>query len=163
MVSSQQLSYNWENFSSKFLPLILQHQEELYSLNFTQMEFDQMFYANIRNWYMYGTMEQDCHSALLFNSQKKLIGFYLYQKNKETVYLMQMFVVEEYRGRGYGHMILRHFEQDAKRLGATSSFLHASSMNEVAISFYQRNHYFIMDQEIEEDGMPRFLMFKTLL
>lgn len=163
MISLKKFSYKWEKFRKEFLPVILRHQEELYSLNFYKTEFDNMFYAHIRDWYLYGTEEQDCHSSLLFDERDQLIGFYLYQKNKETVYLMQMFVEESYRGQGFGHLLLRHYEQSAIRQGATSSFLHASSINKIAVSFYQRNGYFIMDQEIEDDEAPRYLMFKSLL
>ena len=80
MLSSQQVSYKWENFTSEFLPIILQHQEELYSLNFKQMEFDQLFFSNIKHWYLDGIASQGCHSSLLFDEQKNLMGFYLYQK-----------------------------------------------------------------------------------
>jgi len=162
MLSSQQVSYKWENFSNKFLPLILQHQEELYSLNFKEMEFDLLFFGHIKQWYLDGIENLDCHSSLLFDSQDQLIGFYLYQKNQTTIYLMQMFVVKEYRGQGYGQLLLKHYEQSGKEKGATSSFLHASGINDKAISFYKRNQYFIMDEEMDEDGSPRYLMFKNL-
>ena len=76
---------------------------------------------------------------------------------------MQMFVVREYRSQGYGQMLLHHYEQSGKQQGATSSFLHSSSINKKAVAFYQRNHYLIMDQEMDEEDNPRYLMFKNLL
>lgn len=163
MISSQPSPYKWEPFSHQFLPLVLEHQEELYALNFKKMQFDPLFFGHIKQWYRDGTQGLDCHSSLLFDLKDNLIGFYLFQKNQSTCYLMQMFVVQAFRGKGFGQLLLEHYEQAGKEKGATSSFLHASGINKKAISFYQRNHYIMMDEESDEEGCPRYLMFKNLL
>ncbi|RXT15225.1 GNAT family N-acetyltransferase [Ammoniphilus sp. CFH 90114] len=162
MIPSHYSPYKWEKYSIQHLPNILYHQKELYSLNFKKMNFDDQFYQNITQWYVDGTKKQDCHSNLLYDSNGSLMGFYLFQKNESTAYLMQMFVEEKYRGQGYGHLLLNHYEEMGKELGAISSFLHASSINIQAVRFYQRNHYLIIDHETDEDNSPRYLMFKNM-
>lgn len=162
MIPSQHSLLKWEKFSIHHLPVILGQQEELYSLNFTKMNFDDQFYQNITQWYTEGIEEQGCHSHLLYDGFGELIGFYLFQKNDSTVYLMQMFVAKTFRRKGYGQLLLENYELTGKQMGAISSFLHASSMNQQAVSFYQRNGYHIIDQEREEDSSPRYLMFKSL-
>jgi len=153
---------HWVSFKNEYLPLILHHQKELYSLNFHNMVFDQMFYANITGWYIEGIENQNCYSNLLFTSNQQLVGFYLFQHNETTVYLMQMFVEKSFRKQGYGHYMLRHFEQKSKELEARSSFLHASKMNQQAVSFYLQNGYVILDEEMDEPDFPRYFMFKNL-
>lgn len=163
MDPSYSIPYQWEKFSEEHLPLILHHQKELYSLNFCNLQFDPLFFSNIRHWYMEGIQYQDCHSFLLFDSNHELIGFYLYQKNENSIYLMQMFVEKTFRRKGYGTILLKHYEQEGRQRGASSSFLHASSMNAKAVSFYQNNDYVIIDQEMDEEDYPRYFMFKNLL
>ncbi|WP_134700504.1 GNAT family N-acetyltransferase [Ammoniphilus sp. YIM 78166] len=162
MLPSRKSPYQWVTYSFTHLPLILHHQRELYSLNFARMNFDEQFYQNITQWYTEGIQLQDCHSFLLTDELEQLIGFYLFQRNDSTVYLMQMFVEKGYRGKGYGTLLLGHYEQMGKQLGAVSSFLHASQMNQQAVGFYLENRYVIIDQETDEDGSPRYLMFKNL-
>ncbi|HJV45546.1 MAG TPA: GNAT family N-acetyltransferase [Bacillota bacterium] len=162
MVHVPRSNYKWKTFRMQDLSMILQHQEELYSLNFMNMNFDHVFFSNIREWYTEGIDKHHCSSNLLLNEQGTLIGFYLYQWNEGTVYLMQMFVVEAFRGRGFGNLLLEHYEQCGKEQGAASSFLHASSINEKAVAFYQQNGYFILNEELDEEGCPRYFMFKNL-
>lgn len=162
MKPSYSMPYYWLPFSEEHLPLILHHQKELYSLNFKKLRFDPLFFSNIRHWYLEGIPYQDCDSFLLFDPSDQLIGFYLFQKNDSTIYLMQMFVEKSYRRKGYGTILLKHYEQAGMGKGASSSFLHASSMNMKAVSFYQRNDYIIIDQETDEDDSPRYFMFKNL-
>lgn len=162
MKPSYSMPYQWVKFSEEHLPLILHHQKELYSLNFKNLRFDPLFFSNIRHWYIDGIQYQDCQSSLLFDPNGQLIGFYLYQNNKNTIYLMQMFVEKNYRRKGYGTILLKHYEQAGIQKGGSSSFLHASSMNTKAVSFYQRNDYMIIDQEIDEEDNPRYFMFKNL-
>lgn len=163
MNPSYSMPYHWVTFSEEHLPVIMQHQKELYSLNFKNLRFDPLFFSNIKHWYIEGIQYQDCHSSLLFDPNNELIGFYLYQKNENSIYLMQMFVEKSYRRKGYGTILLKHYEQAGLGKGATSSFLHASSMNLKAVAFYQRNDYIIIDQELDEEESPRYFMFKNLL
>jgi GNAT superfamily N-acetyltransferase len=126
------------------------------------MNFNQEFYLNIKSWYTQGIQLQDCHSRLLFNEQNMLTGFYLFQLNETTAYLMQMFVEQTYRTKGYGRLLLHDYEQQSVQKGAVSSFLHASSINTRAVSFYQKAGYHIIAEEADEHGDPRYLMYKAM-
>jgi GNAT superfamily N-acetyltransferase len=161
MLRPRAKSFIWETYSRKHLPVILRHQEELYSLNFEEMVFDSLFFANIKNWYTEGILYQGCYSRLLFFG-KELVGFYLFQKDQESSYLMQMFVTQPYRGQGYGQTLLLNYEEWATTLGAYSSFLHASSINAKAVAFYQRNGYVVINQENDEQGNLRNFMVKSI-
>jgi GNAT superfamily N-acetyltransferase len=162
MVPSIHASYKWKPFSLEDLPAILHHQQELYSLNFKNMIFDRLFYSNIEQWYTDGIRHHHCFSNLLFTDKEELIGFYLYQLGEDNVYLMQMFIERSFRGQGYGSFLLQHYEQCGRLQSTTSSFLHASSINAKAVAFYERNGYIVFSEELDEQGLPRYLMFKFI-
>ncbi len=139
------------------IPKILQAQKELYRMNFRNMVFNKEFYDMILSWY-HAALENPEWKAFVLLEDNELSGFYLAQYKDEAGYLSQMFVSGKLRGKGYGKILLDHFEQGVKEPGYY--VLQASGMNEAAVTFYERNGYIIIRPYEDENGDPRYLMIK---
>ena len=86
--------------------------------------------------------------AIVFGAfdDKELIGFvwayeYPYRDDTSRVYVSILHVDECYRGKSIGKQLLYAIEEEAKRRGFRSIFLHAEAKNEGAIRFYNREGY----------------------
>ncbi|OCA84172.1 hypothetical protein A8F94_15740 [Bacillus sp. FJAT-27225] len=143
-----------------YIPKILQAQKELYNMNFRNMVFDKEFYEIILSWYEEALFNPEWRSYVLLEGGK-VSGFYLAQYKESSAYLSQMYVAKEQRGKGYGKMLLDHFEQGLQEPGYF--VLQASEMNRGAVSFYLRNGYEILRNETDQNGDPRQVMIKHTL
>ncbi|WP_053365675.1 GNAT family N-acetyltransferase [Bacillus sp. FJAT-27245] len=139
------------------IPKILHAQKELYSMNFRNMVFNKEFYDMILSWYQVALENQDWKAFVLLVDEE-VSGFYLAQYLEGAGYLSQMFVSGKLRGKGYGKVLLNHFEQGLEEPGYY--ILQASGMNEEAVAFYERNGYEIIRPYEDENGDPRYLMIK---
>lgn len=139
------------------IPKILQAQKELYSMNFRNMVFNKEFYDMILSWY-HEALENPEWKAFVLLEKEEVSGFYLAQYKEVSGYLSQMFVSDKLRGKGYGKLLLDHFEKGVKDPGYC--VLQASGMNESAVGFYERNGYEILRPYEDENGDPRYLMIK---
>lgn len=150
-----------EVYQKEYLSEIMDYQKELYSLNFKEMKFDMFFYLDIASWYDM-VEESERFSSYVLKNEHSVAGFYLFQQEYDVSYLMQMFVNKEFRQKGFGQKLLSHYENKSKEKGAKQLLLHASSMNEQAVSFYKRNGYSFYDVENLDNGEKRFVMLKKI-
>jgi GNAT superfamily N-acetyltransferase len=85
-----------------------------------------------------------CIEALLADHQGKSIGFALFFTNYSTfltkpgIYLEDLFVMQEYRGKGIGKAILAALARLALERGCGRLEWSVLDWNEPAIAFYQR-------------------------
>lgn len=77
------------------------------------------------------------------------------------LYIELLFVKEELRGRGYGHRLLEHAEQEARKRGAKNVYLDTFSFQ--APDFYKQHGYQIFG-ELKDfpEGHQRYFFTKQL-
>lgn len=66
-------------------------------------------------------------------------------QNSRQAFVYDVFVGEEFRGRGIGREAMLLAEQEVKKLGLTEIGLHVFGFNEVAINLYKSLDYKITD------------------
>ena len=97
----------------------------------------------------------------------KEVGFALFFHNFSTflgragIYLEDLFVEPEYRGKGYGSQLLGRAVALYSRLGRHSLRLLTASSNTAALKFYERLGFSCVSTESGASG-PLFLMEKKL-
>lgn len=136
-------------------------QAELYALNFLvepekkyDLETIFMYYAAAE----LGTVDYYAY-VLLIDGQPK--GFYVFVNDDQMAYLAQIFVDSEIRGKGYGAVLLEHFEQRAAEV-ATELVLDMSDVNTQALNFYQAKGYVTVSYDTSDMKEPRRKMAKLL-
>jgi ribosomal protein S18 acetylase RimI-like enzyme len=139
---------------------IIQYQQELYSLNFKEYDFDLMFYIGVMNWYERALKKNEFHSNVLVDNENNVLGFYLYELDGQDCYLMQMFVCDDIRQKKMGLKLIDHYEKEAINQNVHTLSLHVSSINERATNFYLKNGYKIVDEEFDHCGDIRYFMVK---
>jgi len=95
------------------------------------------------------------------------IGFCGYEQLGSELKLHKLYLLVEEHGRGFGTMMLRHVEEEARRRGLSKVVLGVNRFNEKAIRAYTRNGYavrgplktdigggFVMDDFIMEKSLP---------
>lgn len=95
--------------------------------------------------------------TILFD--EAVIGSLWYQKlNNNTLFICDILIFEEFRGKGYGKLTLQELEIVTKKLGLEQILLHVFSYNERAIGLYEKLGY--VNASEEEQGS--FYMKKVL-
>ncbi len=81
------------------------------------------------------------------NKKNKVIGYLLgsYDFETKNVHIMSIGILDIYRKKGLGTQLLGLFEQIVDRRGITSVSLFVHVINQVAISFYERNGFSIQE------------------
>jgi GNAT superfamily N-acetyltransferase len=75
--------------------------------------------------------------------EEKIIGISLYYMRYSTwkglrLYLEDLIVTEEFRGKGIGKLLFEHTIQEAKELGVSGIMWQVLDWNEPAINFYKK-------------------------
>lgn len=142
-------------FESKYIHQILSYQKDLYSCNFKDpsVEPTRNSVSNLFNTFR--------HTAFVLLDENRLIGFYLYMIGMFETTLAQIYIVEEHRNKGYGKMLMNHFENQLKESGDTDYNLEASCMNDHAIQFYKKLNCQV-EEEFESHGEKRYFMTKKI-
>jgi len=65
-------------------------------------------------------------------------------ENGTTLKLSKIYIEPAFHGRGFGQVVLKHFDAKAKQLGLTSIYLYVNRNNERAIQSYIRGGYAIV-------------------
>lgn len=71
----------------------------------------------------------------------------------------RMAVLESFRARGIGTMMLNRLLEKARQSGLTRVFLNAQTS---ATGFYQKNGFTLAGEEFMDAGIPHYRMVKTL-
>jgi ribosomal protein S18 acetylase RimI-like enzyme len=142
-------------YNKAYLEQILTEQEELYGLNFSIKASPDL--KVVRNWY-----ENDDTDSFVLVYDGELIGFYLCTIfNTGMAYLMQIHIINKYRGLGYGKMLMRHLEQLSKENDCEQINFEVSTMNTQATGFYLSLGYEV-EEIFYQSGEQRQYMNKQL-
>jgi GNAT superfamily N-acetyltransferase len=78
----------------------------------------------------------------------RLAGFVQYEPGSKSasMKLDKIYVHGRYRGKGYGSALLRHVEEQARRLGMQTLYLQVNKGNANSIEVYRRNSFEVTDK-----------------
>jgi len=103
--------------------------------------------------FSYGDAEKKIYEMIEYIAANKAICYGLFDGNllvgyiwayynrfrdENRVYISEIRVIEEYRGKGYGEKLINCVEKEAKGLNVNAMYIHAEAMNEGAIRLYKR-------------------------
>ena len=81
------------------------------------------------------------HHSLVCKVDKVLIGFIVFSVVKKESHLLNIAVLEKWRTKGAGSLLMESFINQSKAIGAKKIFLEVRSKNFNAISFYQKYNF----------------------
>ena len=81
------------------------------------------------------------HHSLVCKVDKVLIGFIVFSVVKKESHLLNIAVLEKWRTKGAGSLLMESFIKQSKAIGAKKIFLEVRSKNINAISFYQKYNF----------------------
>jgi GNAT superfamily N-acetyltransferase len=88
------------------------------------------------------------------------------QPESGVMKLHKCYLLPEMHGRGYGSLLLKHCEQEARQRGAHRLILAVNKQNTKAVAAYRRNGFLVAESVITDFGngfvMDDFIMAKSL-
>ncbi len=86
-------------------------------------------------------------------------GYIIYQINGEVIDIINIFVKEEYRNKGYASKLLLYLEKE----NADKIMLEVRKDNDIAISLYKKHNYKLISvrKSYYKDGMDALIMEKV--
>ena len=81
------------------------------------------------------------HHSLICKAKKELIGFIVFSVIKNESHLLNVAVLEKWRKKGAGSLLIESLIKQSKVLGAKKVFLEVRSKNLNAIKFYQKYNF----------------------
>ncbi|KAF2072531.1 hypothetical protein CYY_006148 [Polysphondylium violaceum] len=67
--------------------------------------------------------------------------------NKNSLDIDRLYLLDKFKGMGYGNKVLQYVESTAKENGKTCLTLTVLKLNTPAISFYEKNQFTILDYQ----------------
>lgn len=139
----------------KHMDEILNYQEDLYNTNFiTKKALPDLRFVD-------DLYKDSPDIAFVLVDQNKVIGFYIYLPQFHYALLAQIYIAPDYRSKGYGKMLINHFEDQIRQNQFDEYALQVSDMNKHAMQFYEKLGCQI-ENEIYFCGEKRYEMFKKL-
>jgi len=106
------------------VPWIMVHEPQLYPYPWSAGNFSDSLSAG----YLCRMLEIDGVPA----------GYAVMMLILDEAHLLNISVIAEHHGRGFGHLLLRQLCQEARRAGARQCFLEVRPSNTTALSLYER-------------------------
>lgn len=143
-------------------PLVLHFVRELARYEKLERQLD-LDVDRLRHWLFEGGGNG---GALIAESERVPVGFALFFatfstfKIRPCLWLEDLFVLPEHRGRGHGLALLRAVAKEAVRRGAPRLDWAVLDWNELAIGFYERQGARLLDDwrvcRLDEDALAEF-------
>jgi diamine N-acetyltransferase len=120
--------------------------------------------------YSVETLEAELRSGIHYERlliDGELCGFASFgpTEQNDTIKLHKLYLHPNQHGRGFGTSLLRHCENEARKLGARQLTLNVNKHNTKAIAMYQRNGFSIADSVVVDIGhgfvMDDYVMSKS--
>jgi ribosomal-protein-alanine N-acetyltransferase len=92
----------------------------------------------------------------------QLVGFVIARAAREVGEIVTIDVALTARRAGVGAELMRRAEDSMRARGATVAYLEVDQENEPAMLLYESFGYVVIEQYVEQDGKPRFVMMKNL-
>lgn len=88
-----------------------------------------------------GMDTHDNYIYSLIDDNHTVGSIWIGKKSESIGYIYQIYVFEEFQGKGYGKFMMREIENIAKNLGLSKLQLHVLGHNEKAINLYKSFNY----------------------
>ena len=117
------------------------------SLERSREEFNKLLKNGLRteNNYLYTAMDGDRDVGILWIAIMKHDGV------NDTIWIYDIVVNENMRGKGYGYQIMNALEEKAKELNQSSILLHVFGHNTPAIELYKKCGYGITNMVMQKN------------
>lgn len=102
--------------------------------------------------------KENRHHLVYFLENQQRIGacsYCIYSNEDEKCFILDFWIFEEFRGKGFGHMCYQLLENSTKLAGA--KFYELNSSKEISIRFWKSNGY--VENGIDEYGDKLFIKF----
>jgi ribosomal protein S18 acetylase RimI-like enzyme len=99
---------------------------------------------------------------------EKPVGYcsYSLDSNYSEMKLEQIYLLEEYRGKGLGGLMIRHVEAEARKKNIRLLMLQVNKHNKVSIAIYRKAGFQVREEAIFDIGngyfMDDYVMEKTI-
>ncbi|HMQ62455.1 MAG TPA: GNAT family N-acetyltransferase [Flavilitoribacter sp.] len=102
------------------------------------------------------TAEQESFNCLVAEAGGRIVGFATYfpayySRTGKAIYLDDLFILEAYRGRNIGSMLLEAVIETGRKWGCVKVRWQVSRWNEQAIEFYRKRGAVVDDTEMNCD------------
>jgi diamine N-acetyltransferase len=140
---------------------------ECYPGIITREQIDYMF----AQMYSLATLRAELQNGIRYHRlliEGELCGFASFDptEDSDTIKLQKLYLHPVLHGRGFGTSLLKHCENEARKLGARKLILNVNKRNAEAIAMYQRNGFSITDSVVLDIGsgfaMDDYIMSKRL-
>lgn len=141
---------------------------ECYPGIITREQIDYM----LTRMYSVETLEAELRSGIRYERlliDDELAGFASFGPTEQTevIKLHKLYLHPKQQGRGFGTVLLKHCEDEARKLAAKRLLLNVNKHNNKAIAMYQRNGFSVADSVVVDIGsgfvMDDYVMSKSLV
>lgn len=108
----------------------------------------------------------DGYNYYMAAENSKIIGYIGVKTEKDRLFLSKLYVLKNYRGKGYGLSSLNFVERLCKNAGAGAIYLTVNRKNEHSINVYLKNGFKIIKEQAADIGkgfvMDDYIMEKKV-
>ena len=112
-------------------------------------------------------VENDGYIYYLISDGKKDFGYMAIQSKENRLFLSKLYILKEYRGKGYAKQAFAFAEEYAKKLGLAAVWLTCNKDNISSLAVYEKLGYSIVDKVDADIGsgyiMDDFVLEKALV
>lgn len=109
----------------------------------------------------------DGYKYFLVLSDKQILGYIAVKPESDKLFLSKLYLLNEFRGKGYFNGILSFAERLAVKNGLSSLYLTVNKHNSNSIAVYQKKGFVITDEIVTDIGsgyvMDDYVMEKKVL
>lgn len=77
----------------------------------------------------------------LVDLNKKIVGYILLQKNKDSIYISDLYIILKYRKKGFATKLIKIAEKIRKKFGKKYLRVDVRKKDNVAVKLYERNGF----------------------
>ena len=143
----------FKSLTKNDLSLIIKIQKELFPEHSAKINYEESLVGKTDNEYFLIYVANECIGIL---------GIYHYPSDYENAWLDWFGILKQYRRKGHGSKIIRHFESIAKERGFKFAHLYTDKyINDAAISFYKSLGY--VSEDYKNDSDPAYKDYHILI
>lgn len=99
----------------------------------------------------------DGHTIIMVNDKDKLIGYIAFYEKEEKLYLDKFYLHKDYRGNGYGNIMLEFVKGCAIGGGYQAIFLNVNKHNYTSIAIYKKMGFTLLRKEKNPIGQGFYM------
>ena len=111
-------------------------------------------------------IEDEGYKYYFLKTDKEIIGYIALKHIQGQLFLSKMYILKEYRGRGYSQKVFRHLENYCRRERLDSIWLNVNRDNEGSVKAYRKGGFVVIREEVTPIGngyvMDDYIMEKKV-